>query len=242
MRAPKRGGRQRHDGLRRVLRLLQLLPRRGRAAPRRDVLRARASSSGRVSLGCCSRSAFVASTSGGRCWSKAGVLPQSAAALGRSQRPSGMPRLIMYGLRTWWIGAVGHDRADAARRSAHAARRRARCAHLGRRWRSWWSLRRLQQSLAAHCCSTASGLTASDGEAAKSRLVSSRPTSRSRAPPRGAARCCGARRDSSRRVAAFFGAGALLLIAGFAPGLPGGCDALRVPCERSAESKPAQRR
>ena len=111
------------DGFRRVLHLFQLLHRRSRAAAGGAVLQARhraAAARDRhpagVGLHDVARSAGCSSRRRS-CWPSAAALLGVAGAMLYA-------RLIVHGLRTWWIGAVGHDDADV-HVSPAVARRRA---------------------------------------------------------------------------------------------------------------------
>ena len=124
----------------------------------------------------------------------------------------GYAAFIMYGLRTWWIGAVGTTRSSAARRSAARRRgsRRQPSSPPSRRWRC-----RSGGSRAARRVSSSppgsrrpivrrhrvrSGVT-------QPRISPPRPPSDSWPP---------LARTPSARLPAFFGAGGLLLVAGSA--------------------------
>ena len=92
--------------LRRILRLLQFLPGRVRAGPRGAVLQAGCRAARARSQVCCARSASSPRTCGGSSWAKRCCWPSLAASSACSARVA-YASAIMFGLRTWWVDAVG---------------------------------------------------------------------------------------------------------------------------------------
>ena len=202
----------RRDRLRRVLRLLQLLPRRVGAAARGVVLqarrraaraRSRPAASGRLhdraaSGGCSSRE-------GAACW-------RSLGSVSASRAPSAMRALMMAGLRTWWVGAVGTT-ALALHVSPASLAGGAAGALVAAMACIWWTLRGLSQHVRAQpACGTARRRPAPSRRSAGwnaaalvggDRVRRCSASALMRRAPSGAIDATGA----------FFGAGALLLVA-----------------------------
>ena len=219
-RAEPRGVRRRH-GLRRVFLVLQLLPHGRRR--------------------CCSPGLFFRLSLEQRL-SQIGVLRAAGFSLGdvrrvfliegarrRSARrvlgvglAIGWAALMMYGLRTWWVDAVGTTRLDAARRSARARDRRR-----GRRGR------RASSRSCSRCAASAATSPRAAADRHRRLLVADSSRSRARRVAIGALGAAGARvrarrpgRDPGSR-AAFFGAGALVLDRGPGRHSAAGCDRAR---------------
>ena len=206
VRAPRARGRARRDRLRRVLRLLQLLPGRGRAAAGGPLLPPRRSSSGLRELGLLRAVGFTEARLRRR-------VPRRGRRCSRSRRArSGMAGavgyawLMMLGLRTVWVGAVGTRALALAVGGAELAtgalardRRGAPCgrAHAARPARALGArlLARAPQEWAPVAAAGARAWAVVLGAAGR--------------------RSCSARRLVGRvgATAAFFGAGALLLAA-----------------------------
>ena len=129
------GRRARHDRLRRVLPLLQLLPRRLGAAARVSLLRRRpraADDRDRAAVGgglLARRHSPQLPHAKARCSPAIGAVIGAVAAVGYGAA-------IMYGLRTWWVGAVGTTELALHVAPAVAGDRRRRRARRRHRWRS----------------------------------------------------------------------------------------------------------
>ena len=143
---------------------------------------------------------------------EAGVLTAVGSLIGIAGAV-GYAALVMYGLRTWWVGAVGTTAL-----TLHVDPLMLLAGVLGAALASvaalWWSLRRIQKR-SPRTLLTA-GLTSSDGEATK---IASRDLPRYigvRALLLAVILVVAALTGFIGRVTGFFGAGALLLIAGSA--------------------------
>ena len=223
VRADSLDGVARRHRFRRVLRLLQLLPRRLRAAARRAVLQARRRAARPRGRPAARRRVRHRRRSGG-CFSPKGCCSSIAGSALGVAGALGYASLLMYGLRTWWVDAVGttaltlHVTGDVAGRGRRRRRRRRASVCI------WWTLRSLVASPSGACSPAISARTRARCDApvrSQGRRLLVVDASCSSRPGRGAARGArlrsrvgSGRRILRRRASLLLGASSVSVPAG----------------------------